>query len=44
MQYVERIPEEFGVLAVRDALVRDTDLRKVAEVKLWAAKNASLII
>lgn len=44
MQYVERIPEEFGVLAVRDALVRDTDLRKVAEVKMWAAKNASLII
>ncbi len=44
MQYIERIPEEFGVLAVRDALVRDTDLRKVAEVKAWAARNASLII
>ena len=44
LAYVARMPEEFGVLAVRDALIRDPDIRKVPEVKMWAASNASLII
>jgi hypothetical protein len=45
VEYVDRFhSEEFGVLAIRDALFRDKTLRNVAEIKTWAARHSSLII
>lgn len=38
LQYLDRLPEEFNVMAVKDATTRDTTLISTPDFPLWASK------
>jgi len=42
-QYLKRMPTEFNVLAVRDASLRDPNIRHTAGYTAWAVENHSVL-
>jgi hypothetical protein len=44
MQYLDRLPVEFCVMAVRDAVSRDGSLQATADFTKWAVKNADVVL
>jgi hypothetical protein len=43
-KYLERIPPEFSVLCMKDALLRDRTLQSTKEVTQWAIKNQDVVL
>ena len=43
-QYIERLPAEYGVLAIKDATARDETLTKTMPVVAWLARNADVYL
>jgi hypothetical protein len=44
IQYADRMPKEFGVLLVRDAIARTPDLQNTRPFIEWASRNADVLI
>lgn len=44
VRYAERLPAEFGVLLMRDAVCRDTELVQCEAFSRWAANNANVLM
>lgn len=44
LQYADRLPAEFGVLLMRDAVCRDADLVRSPAFARWAADNAEVML
>ncbi len=44
LQYMSRMPAEFGVLCVRDAIVLNKKLRSTPAYIKWATKNAEVLL
>ena len=42
--YAERLPSEFGVLLMRDAVCQDTDIVQTEAFSRWAEKNAEVLM
>ena len=42
-QYLKRMPTEFNVLAVRDASLRDPNIRHTAGYTAWAVENHNVL-
>lgn len=43
IQYLDRLPVEFGVMAVRDATTRDAQLTATPEFTNWAVKHSDVV-
>lgn len=41
IQFVNRMPKEFQVIIIRDAIYRDPSLRESTEINQWISKNAT---
>lgn len=44
MEYIKRLPPEFGVLYVRDAIARNEDITRTKEFIAWAAKDGAALL
>jgi len=43
LQYLDRLPEEFNVMAIRDATTRDASLTSTPEFTKWAVKHSDVV-